>query len=114
MISYEGSASPLDDWLQARQHPWMAGSNCSVLPVHGLSLYCIGYDLCLEVPTMHTNELRLNGVKAFPYFIFLCRQPDIAVVETILISLEVWGRDSNPSPTRQQADALRLIPQLRV
>ena len=55
--------------------------------------------------------------KAFPIIYTFFSAPDIATVGTIfnVFSLDaVSGRDSNLSPARRRADALRIEPQSRV
>ena len=49
-----------------------------------------------------------------PYYYYFCRTPDRTAVGTIFNLFNynsVLGRDSNPSPTRQRVDALRVTPQ---
>ena len=69
------------------------------------------HEVCLEVLTVHGNELRLIWAKAFP---LLCRASDIAAVEIIFDDFSydaVLFRDSNlPPPSWRRADALRVKP----
>ena len=63
------------------------------------------HDLCLEVLTVHENELLLfMGQGIFP-------TPIIAAIGTLfkVSSMMRWGPYSNPTPPRQQDDSLKYI-----
>ena len=68
--------------------------------------------------TVQVEEMRLFWANDFPHFTrYLWRATDIAAVETtfnVCGYSAVLNRDSNPSPSRQRAEALRVSPQLRV
>ncbi len=71
------------------------------------------HDLCLQVLTVHGNELHLFffGPGISLYSNYMCRAFDIAAVGTNTnvskYNALLW-RDSNSSPTRQWADTLRV------
>ena len=79
------------------------------------SLWCTTF--VWEVLTVHGNELHLFGPRQSSYSNYLCRASDIAAVGTIFNVFTydaVSDRDSNLSPFRRRADALRVEPQSRV
>ena len=68
---------------------------------------------------MHDNELRACfGSLHSPYANNICCEPEIAATVGIIFDVFCYdaatGRDSNQSPPRQRADALRVMPKSRV
>ena len=65
------------------------------------------YDLCLEIPIVYVNMLRLFGFKSFPNYNYLFRPLDMTAVGTIF---NVSYDGSMYEPSRQLGDALHVSP----
>ena len=70
------------------------------------------HDPCLEVPTVHGNELRLFLAKAYPQALTISVEHLTKQQKKLFLRLYdvVFGRDSNLSPSQQPAYALRVKP----